>query len=276
MHAVTGVWISLFTLLLLLSGLPWSRFWGDYFKTMRHWTGTASSRADWSNRRETSTTKSSSNASGHGDHAQPAAARSRRGAPKPLPKDLTAFDRVLAGVAPLQLEHPVVINTPSTAADEWLVQSLTPNRPRRVNVTLSGKTGEILNKDDFWDRDWIDRTVAVGIALHEGQLFGWANQLLGLLTACGLVLVSCTGIILWHRRRPEDSLGAPRAVGAARFSWVLCLLVLALGVLLPLFGVSLLVVLFLERLLLARIPGLREWLGLRDCSRLQNLAEAPT
>jgi uncharacterized iron-regulated membrane protein len=32
MHAVTGVWISLVTLALLFSGLPWAKFWGDSFK----------------------------------------------------------------------------------------------------------------------------------------------------------------------------------------------------------------------------------------------------
>lgn len=35
------------------------------------------------------------------------------------------------------------------------------------------------------------------------------------------------------------------------------------GIYLPLFGASLLAVLILERALLRRIPGIREWLGLQ-------------
>ena len=37
----------------------------------------------------------------------------------------------------------------------------------------------------------LDRIVGIGVAAHEGQLFGWFNQLLGLLTAIGyMTLVS--------------------------------------------------------------------------------------
>lgn len=49
MHAVVGIWVSAFTLILLLSGLPWSQFWGDYFKQVRQLTGTAVARQEWSN-----------------------------------------------------------------------------------------------------------------------------------------------------------------------------------------------------------------------------------
>ncbi len=50
LHGVTGFWISGLALFLLLSGLPWAKFWGDYLKNMRRrLTGTAVARQDWSN-----------------------------------------------------------------------------------------------------------------------------------------------------------------------------------------------------------------------------------
>ncbi len=40
LHGVTGFWISGLALFLLLSGLPWAKFWGDYFRNVRRITGT--------------------------------------------------------------------------------------------------------------------------------------------------------------------------------------------------------------------------------------------
>src|SRR5690606_28799291 len=35
LHAVTGFWIVGLALFLIVSGLPWAKFWGDYFRTAR-------------------------------------------------------------------------------------------------------------------------------------------------------------------------------------------------------------------------------------------------
>ncbi len=120
----------------------------------------------------------------------------------------------------------------------------------------------ITNREDFKDRHWVDRMVGIGIAAHEGQLFGWLNQLLGLLTAVGLVLLTVSGVVLWWRRRDPGTLGAPKMLLAPRFSTGLVIVIVLLGLYLPLFGLSLLIVLGLEWAVLCRIPSVRKWLGL--------------
>jgi hypothetical protein len=50
--------------------------------------------------------------------------------------------------------------------------------------------------------------VGTGMAAHEGQLFGISNQLLGLFTVIGLLLLSASAVILWWRRRTVGVLGA--------------------------------------------------------------------
>ena len=180
-----------------------------------------------------------------------------------MPQDMAAFDRVVATVQPLGLEYPVVIAPASKAdSDEWTAKSNTPNRPHRVNLVVSGKSGEIISREDFQDRHLLDRIVGYGIAAHEGQLFGWFNQLLGLLTAMGLLLLSVSGVIMWWRRRDQGVLGAPRVLLSPRLSLGLLALVVMFGIYLPLFGASLLVVLLAEKTVLIRIPKLRDWLGL--------------
>ena len=102
----------------------------------------------------------------------------------------------------------------------------------------------------------------MGIAFHEGRLFGWPNQLLLLVTAVGLVLVCISAVWLWLQRRDPGRLGAPPPGIPPRRSVPLVATVVGLGVLLPLFGLSLLAVLLLERVVLRRVTPVKTWLGL--------------
>src|SRR3546814_7640722 len=83
------------------------------------------------------------------------------------------------------------------------------NRPMRMTVTYDMGTGREASREGFADGHVIDRVVGYGIAWHEGQLFGWVNQLVGVLTAIGLIMMAVSGFILWRRRKPGDVLGAP-------------------------------------------------------------------
>jgi uncharacterized iron-regulated membrane protein len=109
--------------------------------------------------------------------------------------------------------------------------------------------------------------VGTCIAAHEGQLFGWPNQVLGLLTATGLLTLCTSGVVLWWRRRDCGVLGAPKAVLNPRISFGLIAIAVLLGIYLPLFGASLLVVLLVEKAILSRIPRVRDWLGLKPPAR---------
>ena len=101
-------------------------------------------------------------------------------------------------------------------------------------------TGALLHENRFADKSALDKAIHVGIAAHEGQLFGLANQLLGLFTALGLLAICVSAIVMWWRRRPGGSLGipAPRVpefhIGAGLMAGIV-----ALAILLPVLGASL-------------------------------------
>jgi uncharacterized iron-regulated membrane protein len=269
-HAVTGLWVSGFALVLLLTGLPWAKFWGDYLRNVRRLTGTASARQDWTNGAvPRSIPDPGESHEGHGD--LPGGGRpERERRPRP-PVDLSAVDRIAATVKPLGLQPPVVIAPPGArsfggpmgrASTDWTAKSMTANRPYRTDLVMDGATGAIKDRKGFGDRHPIDRAVSVGIAFHEGRLFGLPNQLLGLFTAAGLVLVSVSSVVLWLRRRDPGVLGAPRPHEGPAFSPGLLVIAALLGAYLPLFGASLLAVLAVEKIILRRIPLLNRWLGL--------------
>jgi uncharacterized iron-regulated membrane protein len=68
--------------------------------------------------------------------------------------------------------------------------------------------------------------------------------------------------MMWTKRRPVGVLGAPKKLGPARLAPALIGLIAVFGVLLPMLGISLLLVLLIERLVLSRVPRLRDFLGL--------------
>jgi uncharacterized iron-regulated membrane protein len=276
LHAVVALWVSATTLLLLVSGLPWAKNWGGYLKEIRQLSGQAAIRQDWTTGRSSELAQRAALSAGSlagqkppqaeemggmdmgGKGRQPAKARhiAAQGA-------YDAIDRVLPTATALKLAFPVLLTPPTRPGGPWSVRSDAQDRTKRVTVTLDPETGAVLTRETFAQKNWVDKTVGVGVAAHEGQLFGWPNQVLGLFTATGLVTASLSAAALWWGRRAKGLLGAPIPAGAPRFSKGLFAAVVALGLLLPLFGLSLICVLVTERCVLARIPRVSVWLGLR-------------
>ena len=98
---------------------------------------------------------------------------------------------------------------------------------RRVDLVVEGATGAIKDRKDLDDRHLIDRITGTGIAAHKGQLFGWPNQLLGLITAAGLVLLAVSSVCMWWRRREPGGFSVPhppvdRAFRLGSSSWSCC------------------------------------------------------
>ena len=169
---------------------------------------------------------------------------------------------IIAAVTPLHVAWPVLIAPPLVPGGFWTARSDAQNRTLRTNLQLDS-TGTIVKREDFSQQQWIDRWVGTGVAAHEGQLFGLANQLLGLFTAICLVVLSVSAFLLWWRRRPEKVLGAPPYLATEKplaFSFVLAVVVC--GVCLPLLGASIIALRAIELLLLRKIPATRKWLGL--------------
>ena len=263
LHGVTGFWVSLFALLLILSGLPWATFWGGALKEVRQWAAKQTVQQDWTTgRAEEMAQRRAQNAAPADEHANmPGMHHAMPDMPPPTP-DYTALDRMLPTVQALDLPYPVLLAPPSAMAPQWTARSDAANRPQRVNLVLDAQTGAVLKRVDFAQRPLLDRVIGYGVAAHEGQLFGVANQALGLFTTLGLICLALSALVLWWRRRPQGVLGAPAAMTGARYPALAFVVLVLLGLYLPLLGASLLLVWLLERCLLSRIAPLARFLGL--------------
>lgn len=256
LHAVTGVWVSGLALFLLLTGLPWASNWGKYLAAVRSLTNT-SGNPDWT--------------SGSEEEAAARLARNPVATPELTTHHHTAvtagprydgIDTIVAAATPLHLAWPVLIAPPVVSGGLWTIKSDAQNRTLRSSLQLDS-SGAIVRREDFNQQQWIDRWVETGVAAHEGQLFGPANQLLGLFTAICLITLSVSAMQLWWRRRPENVLGAPVYLPPERpLAFSFMIVALAFCVYLPLLGLSAIAVKTTEFLLLRRIPLCRRWLGL--------------
>jgi uncharacterized iron-regulated membrane protein len=256
LHAVTGFWVSGLALFLLLTGLPWTTVWNDAFKEVRRATGTLAASQEWSSGRKAEQVD---------EHA---AHRDLAGSPAQVEGPATvSLDRMVASVQRMDLPPPVLIAPPVRgegwrSSPVWTVRSETANRPQRVVLTLDPATGQVTGAETFADKHPIDRAIGFGIAAHEGQLFGLANQLLGLVAAMGLITLSVSGVVMWRRRGLRGVLGAPERLSSLMAARIVGIAILALGIFMPVLGVSLILVALAEFLVLRRIPRVRNWLGL--------------
>ena len=262
-HAVTGIWVSLLALGFLFSGLPWAKSWGGYLKAARRITGKAIVHEDWTTGRSSEIAArlamdKNSLAIMEDDHA----GHMNHGMTAPALASYAPIDRMLGPASRLHFAFPVLIVPPMRHGGVWTAKSDSQDRVLRDEVTLDAATGAVLSRLNFSQRPFLDRLVGIGIAAHEGHLYGWLNQLVNLCTALGLMVLCISAVVLWWRRRPEGALGAPVRNVSPRFTFGFAALILALAVYLPLFGLTLLLVAFTERFILRKLPATRQWLGL--------------
>ena len=242
LHAVTGFWVSLFTLFLLISGLPWALVWGSAFKEVRSLAKPAIQQ-NWS-------ISSADELHNHGNEN--------------TAHNLILTQSLLEKGQVLNFAHPVEFAPARNKPHQWQLSSQHQNRPLRSNAWFDAKTESLIDLKHFSDKSTVDKVVGIGIAAHEGHLFGWFNQFLSLLTTLGLVLVSVSGFILWRKRKPNGALGAPAVQANAAVTKTVWGITILLALFLPLLAVSLISLTILELCLFRYIPSLRKWLGLRQ------------
>ena len=112
-----------------------------------------------------------------------------------------------------------------------------------------------------WGRlQWLTE---LGIQSHMGTQFGIFTRTLMTLT-CVLVLWNVTtAAIMWNNRRRKGTLGLPRRPADVRIQRILGITALVLAVVYPLWGLTLVAVLLVDRYVVRRVPKLRYAFGMR-------------
>jgi uncharacterized iron-regulated membrane protein len=243
LHAVTGFWVSGLALVLLLSGLPWTDGWATAFRMVRQQAGWINQGPqDWKGGMAINSHAEHQEQGGHGHHS----GMTPVPATEAQPANPQNFSSIAARARIENLPFPVLIQPPHAPSrfgppngPDWKLTSEAQNRPLIRTITYDAGSGAETGRQGFADKHVIDRVINYGIAWHEGQLFGWLNQLIGVLTGLALITLAISGATMWWRRRlPGRGLDAPPLpAGRGR---VLVLLLLIPALLLPMMLASLL------------------------------------
>ena len=253
--ATTGVGL----LLLVVTGLPWTGIWG---KQVQNWTSEHGSGL-WS-----ADPGALSNPASTLDESLPHSHKTD--VPWGLGKDkvptstddgsVANVDTALLVGAQEGLRHPMTVALPDGDAGVFSVIGYAfhnPGQEKTVHVDQYG--GRVVSRYGYQDYPKLAKAVSQGIALHEGRRFGVVNFWVSLAFCLGVLVLCVTGPIMWWRRRPSGSgLAAPRGKLPIRRTWWVVLLLAALGIFLPVFGASLILVLLLDQVLLRRVARLRQ------------------
>jgi uncharacterized iron-regulated membrane protein len=247
LHGAFGLWISVMVLVLLLTGLPWTQVWGDGFDRVQStmgWTSSASAKARaLKSQRPVNDGTSLWERSSTTDTQQAVTLKSSTNAGQIQDIGVTA---IVTKATALSLEAPVVVYAPRGENGVWTVRSRTDNRSARTTVHYDRWSGEELMRVNFNDAHPVSQIVSYGIALHEGALFGVFNQILGLVTALGIITLSITGFIMWWARRPKGTVAAPKKPKHHTLPMTVVGITLVLAVFLPMVAMSLVVALLFD------------------------------
>lgn len=235
LHAVTGIFVSAFIVFLAMTGLPWSGYWGKHFYSFSYAVGMGMPDGYW-DKYPVSTIPLKDTV----DRA-PWIIENQ---PTPLSKTASGvpakLDDVVKTVESLGVAPGYAISVP-TKPDGVFTASVYPDDIRQERVVhLDQYSGEVLFDMTLKDLGLFGRLAEWGISIHMGQAFGLANQLVLLAALIAMVLMAGSGVVMWWKRRPAGTLGAPRLPANAQIPKTLLGMAVVAGLFFPMVGISML------------------------------------
>ncbi len=261
-HALLGSVVGGGLLFMLVSGLPWTGVWGGAVQQVATSQGSSLWSLDHGAQSAPSSTLDESLPHSHAElpwalqeSEVPSGAEPQEGV------SVADLDTAVAVADGEGLRHPMTVAVPADDVGTFSAIGYAfddPTDERTVHVDQYG--GTVRSTYGYDDYPVLARVVSQGIALHEGRSLGPVNMAVSALFCLGVIVLCLTGPLMWWRRRPRGRrTGAPRGRMPLRTTPWLTTGVIALGVFLPLFGLSLLVVLLLDHLVLRRVGALGDF-----------------
>lgn len=247
LHAVTGIFVGAVIVFLAMTGLPWSGVWGAKFYELSYAAGLGMPDGYWS--------KIPTSTEPVGDALDRAPWIMER---QPMPLSTTAegvparLDDVVRTVEGLGIAPGYALNLPRGATGVFTASVYPDDIAQERVIHLDQYSGEVLLDMGLADLGLLGKAAEWGISIHMGQAFGLANQLALLLVCLAMVLMSVSAVVMWWKRRPTGSLGAPRVPDDWRIPGTILAMAVLAGIFFPLVGLTLLVVVAIELALQTR------------------------
>ncbi len=273
LHAVPGFYGSLLVGFLILTGLPWSGFWGDQFAQIWNrypaqlWndvpkstlmTGSLNQNGahlvPWAAEQVPLPQSSPTEHAQHQGNQNPAAIP----ADSIAPATAVNLDSVIALAQAKAVPAGFSVSLPTDPEGVYTAALDADDPTQSATLHIDQYSGKVLADVRWQQYGFVPKVVSLGIAVHMGTYFGPLNQLLMLLACLVVIGLSVTGTVLWWQRRPAGQLGVPPMPKNFPLWKGAVVIICGLGVLFPLVGMSLLAVLLLDYLVISRVSFLKQ------------------
>ena len=252
LHETIGAWMFIILLFFMVSGLAWSGIWGS--KMTQAWSTFPAEK--WDNVPLSDKTTESLNGSGKKQvpwgMEQTPLPQSGSAAGVAVLTEGTALnlDTMVGLGRTLGIEGRFQIAFPGDEKGVWTLSQNTmsydgssPTLDRTVHVDQY--TGKVLADVRYAEYAVAAKAMAVGIALHEGQMGLW-NFALNALFCLSIVFLSVSGVVMWWKRKPVGQLGSPLYAHDTRIAAPVLGLGAALAAAFPLGGLAIILFAFVD------------------------------
>ncbi|QNK89124.1 PepSY domain-containing protein [Sporosarcina sp. resist] len=260
LHALVGTIITIPMIIIIFTGLPWSAFMGNFIysaaqkhpsigsPTLQQQPPTSDmNEIPWATRKNKAPTSNESHAH-HGDmSAMPGMS---------MDSGMLSVEQLSNKVEQAHISKPYSIIYPATEEGVYTVSKGSNTGVTGLDVSpydemttyFDQYSGNLISLVGYQDYGILAKWFTWGIPLHEGHLFGWPNKLINLSVCLSFLFVIFWGIKTWLSRKKEGKFSAPpKASSGLSIGFIIFMMVL--GLIMPLFGISLFVVAIIEGIL---------------------------
>lgn len=212
LHAILGFWFSGWLLLALAGGLPWTDVFGSEFKWIQKITNTGYPKT-WN---------------GNGLSSE-------------LQKNPLILDKMITIAKNQDLKGELYIGLPKSKKSTFSVHNKTFDLKAQKMIHFDQYNGNLIKAHNWGDIGALMKARLWLMAFHQGQLGGW-NFWLMFIIAVALTFISLAAIMSYLLRKRKGSLGIPNIPKSFSIPPLLYVIIIILGIILPLFGLSILII----------------------------------
>lgn len=230
LHTVPGIYLAPICVIIILSGMFYTIVWGESFYYVTNpIIGNRVAQQEASKGKESKPEETE---------------------PQYVPPKFE-LQAAMSKARELYPDRDVTLTLPSKGDDHYDVSAIndyargTYGAMDSTGLKLHRDTGEVMDISDLWnnDRYWWHTWA---YPLHVGSVLGMTSKIFWLLACIILVAMPFTGIWMWWKRRPTGKTGFPATPtpgGVSRWVWIT---IAVLCIVLPTFGISVLVIVVLD------------------------------
>lgn len=255
-HAFAGTIITIPMIVIIFTGLPWSAFMGNFIYSIaqeypsigtpilqQQPPASDMSEIPWATRKNEAPASSEPHA--HHDMANMM--------DRPNKSNMLSVQQLMNKIEGSHILKPYSIVYPMSEAGVYTVSKGSNTGVTGLDVSpydemttyFDQYSGQLISKVSYQDYGILAKWFTWGIPLHEGHLFGWPNKLINLAVCLTFLFVIFWGIKTWLSRKKEGKLSAPPKISSG-LSIGFIIFMVTLGLIMPLFGISLIIVGIIE------------------------------